>query len=478
MKYQPKTKPFGHQGNASLRAARARNYAIFFEPRLGKSKAALDYVGLLALAGHVKKVAIIAPRIAIPIWEQQIDQHFPYAYRAESFDEEWKDSNLPYVASKKSVKFFLAGREETFRRTRTKKGYQRPKQDILEAWRPDVIILDESHEYKRPGGVGAQDCWRLVRRLRSKSSEGKPWVVLLSGTPNPKGWVDLFAQFRIMDDTIFGTSFDTFKNKYVVYGQGKRRWKIIQYNHVKRLERKVRDHSVSVNAEAAGLANVQSFQTLPAKLPPRVVKMYLEMVEEFITEWEKGVLSATNAGVRRIRLLQITGGFTTEGEKIHDAKLEVLRAYGKLLLEQEESVVVYCRFTAEVEAATEAIASLGYRTHRVDGSTSREDRTRAIHALRSPPKTPTAIVFQHQAGSRAIELVGAAETVYYSAPDGWVDYFQTMKRTQGPNQPRPVRYSHIVVPGTVDIATIRGLQEKEDWHAELMQNPRRYLTGL
>jgi hypothetical protein len=74
--------------------------------------------------------------------------------------------------------------------------------------------------------------------------------------------------------------------------------------------------------------------------------------------------------------------------------------------------------------------------------------------------------------------VGAAETVYYSAPDGWVDYFQTVKRTQGPNQLRPVRYTHLVVPGTVDVSTIRSLQAKEDWHADLMQNPRRYLTGL
>jgi hypothetical protein len=141
-------------------------------------------------------------------------------------------------------------------------------------------------------------------------------------------------------------------------------------------------------------------------------------------------------------------------------------------------VVVYARFTPEVEASFEVLKKVGFRAFRVDGTVKRSSRRIAIASLETRPSTPTAIAFQHQAGSRAIELVGAAETVYYSPPDGWVDYFQTLKRTQGPNQHRPVRYTHLVVPGTVDVSVIRGLQRKEDGHAELMKNPRRYLTGL
>jgi hypothetical protein len=479
MKYRPKTKPFPHQARATIAAARARNFAVFFEPRLGKSKAALDYVGILALKGEVKRVLILGPRITIPVWEDQIDQHYPYRAHLETFDEEWWTKPTKFITkSNPRVDFFLAGREETFRRTKVKGKYKRPKQVILQTWDPDVIIVDESHEYKRPGGVGAQDLWRMVRRLRKRRANGQPYVILLSGTPNPRGWADLFAQFRIMDESIFGTDFASFEDEHVIYGRGKLQWKILSYRREKTIEKKVRQHSISVNAEAAGLANVQFFDKIHVSLPPRVVKMYLELVEEFMTEWEKGVISAANAGVRRIRLLQLCGGFVTGGEQIHSAKVEALRAYTSLLYEQGESVVVYSRFTPEVVAATEVLEKVGYRAFRVDGSTPRKDRTVAIEALRRRPRTPTAIAFQHQAGSRAIELVGAAETVYYSAPDGWVDYFQTVKRTQGPNQLRPVRYTHLVVPGTVDVSTIRSLQAKEDWHADLMQNPRRYLTGL
>lgn len=472
MKYKPKTKPFPHQARATLRAARARNHALFFEPRLGKSKAALDYVGILALKGEVRRVLILAPKIAIDVWEGQITQHYPFTNTVESYDLEWEQRGDTYVNFITS--FFLAGREATWRREGGVKG---SKAKEIEKWNPDVIIVDESHEYKRPGGRGAQDCWRMVERLRKRRKDGRPYVLLLSGTPNPKGWIDLFAQLRLMDSSILGTNAGDFKDEYVIF-HPKLKWKIIKYRKEKKLEKKIRAHSVSVNAEEAGLANVQFFETLKYELPARVKKMYLDMAEEFLVEWEGGVISAKNAGVKRLRLLQLCGGFTTDHQQIHDSALRVLKDYLALLYEQGESVVVYSRFTPEVAATYECASDVGFRAFRVDGSTKDQDRRRGIASLGSIPKSPTAVVFQHQAGSRAIELVGAAETVYYSAPDGWVDYFQTLKRTQGPNQRRPVRYTHLVAPGTVTVSVIRGLQQKEDWHAGLMKNPRRYLFGL
>jgi hypothetical protein len=476
--YRPKTKPFKHQAKATIAAAKHRNYGLFFEPRLGKSKAALDYCGILALKGEVKRVVILAPRIAIQIWEGQIEKHYPYWYHAENFEEEWADERGIDSGLYPVVEFFLAGREETFRRVRVGRQYYRPKQDVLEKWKPDVVIVDESHEYKRPGGVGAQDCWRMIQRLRKRSANGKPYVLLLSGTPNPNGWLDLFAPFRIMDQSIFGTNVADFKEDHVVYGHGRRKWTILKYRGTRSLERKVRAHSVTVHAEEAGLANVQFFESISVRLPDRVKMMYLELVEEFMTEWEGGLISAKNSGVRRIRLLQLCGGFTTEGEQIHDEKVKALGDYTRILFEQGESALVYSRFTPEVEAATESLAKVGFRTFRVDGQVSRRDRRRATDSLLTRPKEPTAISFQVQAGSRALELVGAAETIYYSPPDGWVDYYQSLKRIQGPNQSRPVRYTHLLARGTVDISVVRNLQNKEDAHAHLFRNPRRYLTGI
>ena len=439
---------------------------------------------MLALAGHVRRVLIVCPAIAKDVWDYEIERHYPYDAYCETFDEEWRITRgKPGV-----TRFFIAGREETFRRTRDEDGhYLRPKQRIIEAFNPDMVIWDESHELQRPGGVASQDGWRLVRRLRmdrarrgsTKNGEKlQPWVILLSGTPNPKGWRPLFGQFRVMDESLLGTNATDFDDRYVVYGHGRRRWTIMRYKNEARLERIVAENSDTITAEEAGIANKVFLQKLQYTLPATAARMYLDMVDEFVAEWEQGVLTAKNAGVKRLRLLQILGGFTTDGKQIHRAAQDRLRAYASLLLEQEQSVVVYSRFTPEVEATLATLEGVGFRSFRVDGSTSRADRRVATQALHRPPSTPTAISAQVQSLSQAVELVGAAEVVYMGVPEGWVQYFQTSRRVMGPNQHQAVRLNFITCPGSVHNLQMHSLRRKEDWHQRLMKDPRRYLTRL
>jgi SNF2 family DNA or RNA helicase len=475
MKYRPKTKPFPYQARATLRAVKHRNYGIFMEPRLGKSKVALDYAGILALKGEVKRILIICPAIAKEVWTEQIELHYPFICTVETFDEEWEIIDRDWVHETPS--FFIAGQEETFRRVRVNTRYRRPKQTELEKWAPDVVVIDESHGYKRAGGVASQDAWRMVRRMRKRRANGQPYVLLLTGTPNPKGYIDLFAQFRIMDDSIFGTNAGDFEERHVEYGQGKQQYRIIRYRGVRQLDRKIRENSIAVSADEAGMAGHQTWQSIPVDLPEKAKRIYLDMAAEFVAEWEKGLIDAANPGVKRIRLLQITGGFTTGGDCIHDAKVRALRGYAKQLLEQDEPFLVFCRFTPEVEAAVEACERVGYQVGQISGGVKPMARRQFLSRFRSG-SGPQALVLQVQAGSVSIDLSRAAESIYYSTPDGWVAYWQSLNRTRGPNQTRPTRYTHLIARGTLDRSVVNSLKGKEDWHAKLMQNPRRYLTDL
>ena len=500
--YHPRTEPFPHQAEATIKAITHRNWAFFFEPRCGKSKAALDAVGMLALAGYVKRVAIICPAIATDVWEHQLKLHYPFNYRGETFDDYWKVTrqlavDIPRPAQR--TEFWICSREELFRRERwtQRRGrgerfnprnpkhnlyfYHRPKEVELEAWDPDLIILDESHEYSKAGAVASQDAWHMVRRLRKrrgvarKGDKPMPWVYLCTGTP--KGYRALFSQFRIMDE-VWGTSAADFDEAHAIKGVGRQKWTVVKWVGEKKLLKDIEKHSSTITAAQAGLAGKLYFEKITYKLPPKALKMYLEMVTEFITEWEGGFIDAKNAGVKRVRLLQILGGFTTEGEQIHRAGLEKLEAYAKLLLGQDESLVVYSRYTPEVAAVHEVLQRVGFEAYRVDGTVSKRDRREAIQSLATRPAKPTAISFQHQAGSRAIELVGAAETFYYSLPDGFVTWQQTLARTGGTNQTRPRRATLLVCPGSVHPSIIRALARQEDWHQTVMKDPARALRGL
>ncbi len=318
----------------------------------------------------------------------------------------------------------------------------------------------------------------MVRRLRKRGVEGMPYVLLLSGTPNPKGWRDLFSQFRIMDESILGTSAAQFDAKHCIYGHGPRRYTVVQYQNVPQLLKKIRAHSITVSAEEAGLGGKQFWNSIKVDLPDAVSKIYQKFSEDMIVELEGGgEISAKNSGVRRLRCLQIAGGFLTDGTQLHGRKVQAAKDWLKVLLDQDESCIVYARFLPEVEALGEAAELVGYRVGVIQGSTPGADRRRHIAALQRGSK-PTALVFQVATGHQAIELSAAAEVVYYSVPDSWVHYWQSLNRVRGPNQSRPVRYTHILARGTVDVSAMAGLRNKEDAHQTMMRNPRRYLRGM
>jgi SNF2 family DNA or RNA helicase len=279
-----------------------------------------------------------------------------------------------------------------------------------------------------------------------------------------------------MDPTILGTNAGDFDEEYCVYGQGPRKYTVIRYRNLKRLERIIHAHSTVCTAVEAGLEGKLFFQTLDTDLPQRVRDRYNEMAEEFVTEVDGQVVTAKNAGVKRLRLLQITGGFLTDGTQLHHAKLDTTKEWLSLLHEQGEHVVVYARFTAEVIALEKLCRSLKFSTYRVDSSTRRERATYISEFQKA--KSPAAIVAQVQALSQAVELTNAAEVVYYGLPDGWVDFFQAMNRVRGPNQHRPVRVTAICARNTLDRNVFYSLQMKEDIHATLMRNPHRFLFNV
>jgi SNF2 family DNA or RNA helicase len=278
-----------------------------------------------------------------------------------------------------------------------------------------------------------------------------------------------------MDESLFGTNAGDFDEEYVVRGTGRRKWTILRYNHLKKLQKIVDRHSVTCTARQAGLEGKLFWQVLPVTLPPKIKDLYDELAEEYIVETEHGVLDAANQGVLRLRLLQLTSGFLTGGEQIHDTKVTALKAYAQNLREQDESVVIYCRFTAEVDAAIEVLEGMGYAASILDGRTKRRDRRGVIEDFQRG--RTQGLVVQHQAGSLAIELTAAAEAIFLTLPDDWVAFWQCLNRLRGPNQKRPVRITGIIAKGTVDRRVFTGLRKKADWHGDLMKDPYNFLRG-
>ena len=473
MKYRFKTRPFPHQWRATKGIVQHGNYALLMDPRTGKTKAILDAIAIQALKGKCSRVLVLTTIDGLSVWMDETEQHFPFTAHFKVIGEDVvKIGNSGPV-----VKIFAVNYDKFRSRARNHRKWEYAVIGAIEAWQPDMIVLDESHKVKRAGGVTSQAAWRSVRRMRTQRDDGQPHVVLATGTPNPKGWQDLFAQWRVMDETVFGTNKADFEDRYCIYGEGSRRYTIIAYRRVPEIKRKVRRQSFAISEEKAfPNATPQLWSNVPVSLPPEARRIYEDMAEEMVADYEGGSITASNVGARRLRLLQITGGFTTQGHQIHSAKVNMARALADSLVEQGDPSVWYARFLPEVDVLTELLGDAGVAVRQITGAVTRRDRSAARVQFRRGDLQ--ALVFQIQAGSEAIDLATANETIYYSLPDGWLFYWQSTRRTRGPRQKRATRYRHIVARNTLDRSVLTTLQLKGDMHADLLRSPRTFLFGI
>jgi SNF2 family DNA or RNA helicase len=451
---------------------------MLMDPGTGKTKAALDTVGMLAQAGKVQRVFVVCPLSALAVWEDQIEEHYPHRAVSKNCLEE----AILYSGNElsKNTVFWLMNYDLFRQRQRVGGKWVYPYVRMVERWAPDVVVLDESHRAKRAGSVTATALWRSVQRMRRKKQVR---VYLLTGTPNPKGYIDIFSQYRVMDPEIFGTSKAGFEDRYCQYGSTPyTKFRIVRYLNTHELTTKVRDHAHIANESVLDLPP-RLFQNVRIKLPPVPQNHYDDLVTEYLTTLETGEdIEASNAAVVRLRLQQVTGGYTTEGVPIHGAKLQALGDILFDLREQGENGVVYARFLPEVQAIHEMATDLGYGSTAITGKVRERDRARAIREFQSshasvPTGKPRLLVFQVQTGSLAITLTAANEVVFYSLPDGWDTYYQCIKRVHRAGQHRACRIRHLLCSDTVDVSQLSSLKHKSDWQAELMQNPAGYLWG-
>lgn len=485
MKYQPRRKPYRHQAKASIRAAKQKNHAFFMDVGTGKTKAALDAIGLLALAKRVQRVAIICPKRVISVWEDEIQTDYPYQCWWETPEYRSYLMNRDRKSDAYSVKFQAWNYDLMSRREEVGNHYVYPYIKELQQFKPDLIVLDESHRCKRAGAIRSQALWRLVERIRKLNGGDhprKPWVFLMTGTPNPKGYIDIFAQYRIMDENIFGTNIGQFKESFIRYGVGRAKYRVVGYNNKDILLGKIKAYATIVPKHKALDLPTETWSKIPVDLPARVREAYNEMAESFVTEIEGETIEAAHAATRRLRLKQITGGFTTSGVVLHRAKLAAAREWLEDQYEQNRYSIVYAGFTPEVDALLELAERVGFRAAKIDGSVSERDSTEARRAFQRPLSAsdgkPMALVIQHQSGGIGLTLTRASEDLFYSLPDAWDHYYQCTGRIHRSGQTAPVTHYHLVARGTIDIHQVDSLREKADVHGELMRSPRKYLFGL
>lgn len=318
----------------------------------------------------------------------------------------------------------------------------------------DLLIFDEVHRIKDPGGSTSQWIARLARKV--------PYRIGLTGTLMPNNPLDVYGPFRALDPSVFGTSFAAFRARFAITHPQFKNMVLDWPNkaEMNRLIYTITDH-VKTN-EVVDLPEKPPVETIPVTLSKKAFKHYMDL-EELFYSWiqETGEeISLANVLVKLLRLQQLTGGYlhTDDGRavRVDSSKKKALLDF-LLDLPRDEKVVVFARFHQDLDQIREVCEDdrIKRRYGEISGRVGEEDYDAWIRDEKD------LMGIQIQAGGEGLDELKTARIMIFWSPDFSLGrYEQAQGRLYRPGQNRNVLEYHLVAEGTVDEDVVEALKNK------------------
>lgn len=457
-----KTTPWEHQLLAVEFLAERKQAALYTDMGTGKSKVMID----LIVNKGFRLVLIACTNKGCEVWKRQFELHSQFRPQMVLNLSGLSTSKKVLVVSKTlSEDVWRTGREtlvllvnyESIWRTKFANYLMRKTVPI------DCVICDESHRIKSP----ASKCSRFLTRLGRKVENR----YLVTGTPLAENPLDVYAQYRFLDPSIFGTNYTLFKERY--QNVDLRRSMAVGYTILdqkqpyKNLdELRERVFSVAFKVPSSVKLPKRNNRIRHFRLSEKASRVYCKMCDDGVIRNGEWYCEAENALTLQIRKRQIASGFVSTINDIEEKKVfhlddnrkEVLKDILESL-DPSEPVVVFAQYTYDLRQIKAACKELGRKYSELSG---RQDTEAAWQAGKT-----SVIGVQFSKGSEAADFTRARYLIYYTMTDRLALYLQSKKRIHRPGQTRPCYYIHLVADlsdgrPTIDSTVLEAVKLKRD----------------
>lgn len=477
--YPVKANLYKHQirgANMALRAFGALDaktpgggFGEFFEMGCGKTLTTIAVAGALYNLGKIDRVLVVAPTSVCSVWPHDLNQFatFPWEARVLLGDKKKRLKalneleNWPFKALRIAViNYESTHREGIF--------------EALAAYKPDLIVCDESQRIKNPSAAQSKALHKL--------GDATPFRMILSGTPVQNNAVDLYSQYRFLDPAVYGANFYAFKNRYCIMG-GYGQHQIVGYRNMDELVEK--EHSVAYRVTKEECLDLpqQTFINRYVQFTDAEQAIYEQLRKSSFLELETGEnVTATTILTMYLRLMQLTGGFLTADEstrpkQVNTAKLDALAdIVDDYVVDAGKKLVIFARFRAEIAAIENLLRLRKIQYGSIYGDVPMEERGKIVDDFQTNPDTKV-FVAQIQTAGLGITLHAASTAVFYSYDYNYANYAQALARIHRIGQRLPVTYIHLVVDGSIDEKILAALENKEDMAKTVVDSWREVLTA-
>jgi superfamily II DNA or RNA helicase len=441
---------YPYQAEGALFAVRAGRALIGDDMGLGKTVQAIAATEILARHFGVSKVLVICPT------------SLKYQWRAEiiRFSGRQGENAARVITGGRAPRQRDYALDDFCKITNFEK--LEPDLDLISAWAPDLVIVDEAQRVKNWNTVAA----RALKRVDS------PYAIVLTGTPLENKLEELISIVQFVDQHRLGPT-----------------WKLLHEHQVKDEAGRVTGYT-GLEKIGQTLAPVmirrrksEVLRQLPSRTDQNLLVPMTEMqmlyhqenadlVARIVQRWRKTrFLSDTDqrrltCALQNMRM-SCNSTYLLDQETDHGVKADELAAlFEDLFAEPDAKAVVFSQWTRTHEILIRRLEArkLGYVSFH--GGVPSEKRPALIERFRDDP---TCRVFlSTDAGSTGLNLQHASTLVNMDLPWNPAILEQRIARVHRMGQKRPVRVINFVAKGTIEEGMLSVLAFKRSLSAGIL----------
>jgi SNF2 family DNA or RNA helicase len=408
---------------------------------LGKTVQTLAAVELLARERGIERVLVVAPASVKYQWESEIRKFTGRAVQV-----------IDGTAPERRVRY----RQPTFYRLIN---YEMAVRDLdeLNAWQPDLIVLDEAQRIKN----WEAKTTRAVKRLRSR------YAAVLTGTPLENKLEELYSIVQFVDDRRLGPAFQFLHDHRLLDDNGK----LLGYRNLDKIREKL-----------APILLRRTRAEVLSQLPARTdTTVYVEMVDaqrgpyaehshtlarllqkKYLTEIDRRRILASIANLRML----CDSTFLLDQQTKVSPKLEELEELlRELLFSGPHKVIIFSQWETMLRLAAEMVEKLGVGYAMLHGGLPGKERRGLLERFRE--ENDCRVFLSTDAGGTGLNLQAADTVINVEVPWNPAVLEQRIARVHRMGQHRPVQVFNLVMRDSIEERVLRTLAVKRSLFSEI-----------
>ncbi|MDW6024778.1 DEAD/DEAH box helicase [Mesorhizobium sp. BAC0120] len=441
---------YPYQAEGALFAVRAGRALIGDDMGLGKTIQAIAATEILARHFGVSKVLVVCPASLKYQWQSEIarfaGRHGENAARVINGGRAQRQKDYAL--------------DDFFKITNYEKLWA--DLDLIAAWAPELVIVDEAQRVKNWNTIAA----RALKRIDSS------YAIVLSGTPLENKLEELISIVQFVDQHRLGPT-----------------WKLLHEHQVKdeagRVTGYTRLDKIGQTLEPIMIRRHKSevLRQLPSRTDQNLLVPMTEMqmlyhqenadvVARIVQRWRKTKFLSDKDQRRLTSALQnmrmsCNSTYLLDQETDHGVKADELAAlFDDLFAEPEAKAVVFSQWTRTHEIIIRRLEARGLGYVSFHGGVPSERRPALVERFRDDPACR--VFLSTDAGSTGLNLQHASTLVNMDLPWNPAILEQRIARIHRMGQAQPVRVINFVAKGTIEEGMLSVLAFKRSLSAGIL----------